>query len=192
MKNHLTLLLTACLFATTPLLAHGPGHSHGSRETRAEVNEALGLGGGRTGSHEHHDHHGEEDVSSSGKSLKAPVSVEESERWWGASLETGWESRHVHYGVDETGDFGAYTTELSVWIGDFSLGAWSGFGTGNSFEEWDFTAAYNFELGPVFFIPGYNFRYSPGVVEEGHAHGEEEHGDHEEEHGEEDHGGGGA
>ncbi len=184
MKNHLAAFFTAFLFATMPLLAHGPGH--GARETQTEVNEALGLGTGRTGEHDHlHD----EEVTASGKSLKAPVEIERPARWWGASLETGWESRHVHYGVDETGDSGAYTTEVSVWVGDFSLTAWSGFGTGNAFEEWDFTAAYNFNLGPVFIIPGYNFRYNPGIVEEGHGHEEEDHGDHEHgEHGEhEDH-----
>jgi len=178
MKNHLCTFFTASLFATAPLLAHGPGHSHSARETQTEVNEALGLGTGRTGEHVHRH---EEEVTTSGKSLKATVTVERPARWWGASLETGWESRHVHYGVDETGDFGAYTTEVSVWIGDLSLGAWSGFGTGNAFEEWDFTAAYSLELGPVFFIPGYNFRYSPGNVEEGHSHGQEEHDDHDHE-----------
>jgi hypothetical protein len=91
-------------------------------------------------------------------------------RIWGASLTTGWESRHIHYGVNETGNGGAYTNEVGVWINDFTLSVWNGFGTSNDFEEWDFTAGYNFDLGPVFFIPGYNFRYTPGIVEEGHAH----------------------
>jgi hypothetical protein len=122
----------------------------------------------------------------------------ESERWWGASLTAGWESRHIHYGIDETGDYGAYTTELSVWVHDFLFSVWSGFGTGNDYEEWNFTAAYNLELGPVFFMPGYNFRYTPGLVNhseddheehgheedhEGHDHEEEEHDHEEEEHG---------
>jgi hypothetical protein len=91
----------------------------------------------------------------------------------------------VHFGVDETGNYGAYTTELSVNIGNFILGAWSGFGTGNDFQEWDFTAAYNVEVGPVFLIPGYNLRYTPNGDD---AHGEEDHEDHgDEEHHEEDH-----
>lgn len=174
MKTPLFSLLVASLFPAAPLLAHGPGHAHSARESQTEVNEALGLGTGRTETGAR-----DEEVSPSGKSLKAPIDAERDARGWGASLETGWESRHVHYGVDETGNFGAYTTEASVWIGDLSLGAWSGFGTGNAFEEWDFTAAYNFDLGPVFFIPGYNFRYSPGIVEEGHE--EEEHAGHHDE-----------
>lgn len=152
-----------------PLHAHGPGHFH-------------------TGEEEEMDHstHVHEEVSESGKSFKAHDHIHESRRWWGASLTTGWESRHVHYGVDETGDYGAYTTELSVWVKDFIFSVWSGFGTGNDFQEWNFTAAYNLELGPVFFIPGYNFRYIPSAneshEEEGH---EEEH--HEGEEGDEEH-----
>lgn len=186
MKTHLFALMTASLFAASPLLAHGPGHTSGAREAQTEVNEALGLGIGRTGGS---DHRPEEETSSSGKSLKAPVAGEQPTRWWGASLETGWEGRHVHYGVDETGNFGAYTTEVSVWIGDLSLSAWNGFGLGNAFEEWDITAGYNVDLGPVFFIPGYNFRYSPGLVEEEHSEDHADHADHhEEEHAGEEHG----
>ncbi len=88
----------------------------------------------------------------------------------------------MHYGVDETGDYGAYTTELSLRVKNLTLSAWSGVGTGNDYQEWDFTIAYNLELGPVFFIPGYNFRYQPGVAEHEHSEsGQEEHG-HPEEH----------
>lgn len=156
-------------------LAHGPGHVH--RSAQSEVNEALDLEPGAaagTGAAP------AARASTGGKSFETPL--ESAERSWGASLATGWESRHVHYGVDETGPGGACTTELSVWIHNFTLSAWSGFGTGNEFEEWDFTAAYNLDLGPVFVIPGYNLRYTPGIIEEGH---EEEHEDHHAGHGEE-------
>jgi hypothetical protein len=124
-------------------------------------------------------------VSPTGKSFKEPL-VEKSGPDWGASLTTGWESRHVHYGVNETGNGGAWTTEVAVSIDNLALSAWSGFGLGNNFEEWNFTASYYVEAGPVFFIPGYNFRYAPGYAEESHSHGghEDEHG-HGEEHGEE-------
>jgi hypothetical protein len=101
----------------------------------------------------------------------------------GARLSTGWTSREMHYGVDETGDYGAYTTELSLRIKNLTLSVWSGFGTGNDYQEWDFTVAYNFELGPVFLIPGYNFRYQPGVVADEHSESEEDERGHEEEHG---------
>ena len=83
----------------------------------------------------------------------------------------------MHYGVDETGDYGAYTTEIAFRIRNLTLSVWSGFGTGNDYQEWDFTAAYNFDVGPVFFVPGYNFRYQPGIVE--HEHSESAEGDHE-------------
>lgn len=164
MKKTLTTLLVVILLPV-PLWAHGPGHIHRQTTTEAELEDP----------HAAHDHSGH-DHSKSGKSFHDHV-LEVDHRWWSASLSTGWESRHVHYGVDETGDYGAYTTELSVTLGNFIFGAWSGFGTGNDYQEWDFTAAYNIEMGPVFIIPGYNFRYTPGFG--GHSH--QEHEDHEEE-----------
>jgi hypothetical protein len=57
----------------------------------------------------------------------------------------------------------------------------SGFGTGNDYQEWDFTTAYSLKLGPLFFTPGYNFRYQPGIVEHDHGEsGHEHHAHHEE------------
>lgn len=150
----------------SPICAHGPGHFH-------------------TGAEEDHSGHVHEEVSPSGKSFKSHAHSHESSRWWGAALTTGWESRHVHYGVDETGNYGAYTTELAVWVKDFVFSVWSGFGTGNDFQEWNFTAAYNLELGPVFFIPGYNFRYIPSAAD---SHEEEEEHDHHEDDHDHDHG----
>ena len=127
--------------------------------------------------------------SPSGKSLTE--SLAERDRWWGTTLTTGWTSREMHYGVDETGNYGAYTTELAFRIEKLTLSVWSGFGTGNDYQEWDFTVAYTFETKVFFFTPGYNFRYQPGVVEHGHSesashdHGaqeEHEHLDHQEAH----------
>ncbi len=161
------------------LLAHGPGHFHGSREAESAVNAALDLE--PDGQPPRLSPQPRSAPTPEGKSLQSPVPVAPAERIWGASLATGWESRHVHYGVDETGPGGAYTTELSLQVGDLLLGVWNGFGTGNRFEEWDFTAAYNLALGPVFLIPGYNFRYTPGIVEQGHSASHEEHHDHDHE-----------
>ncbi len=159
MKHHFSLLLFVSLALSCPALAHGPGgHRHKVEEE--------------------HDHSAES--SESGKSFKAGHDHDESSRWWGASLDAGWESRHIHYGVNETGNSGAYTTEVSVWMKDLMFSVWSGFGTGSDYQEWDFTLAYNFDLGPVFFIPGYNFRYTPGIVEEGHAEEEGHQDNHEE------------
>ena len=106
--------------------------------------------------------------SPSGKSF-TQAAVEDSDRWWGVSLSTGWTSREMHYGVDETGDYGAYTSELAFRIQKLTVSVWSGFGTGNDYQEWDFAAAYTFDLGTVFFVPGYNFRYQPGIVEPEHS-----------------------
>jgi hypothetical protein len=123
-----------------------------------------------------------EQSSPGGKSFTQPA-VEDSDRRWGASLSTGWTSREIHYGIDETGDYGAYTTELAIRIQNLTLSVWSGFGTGNDYQEWDFTVAYTFQAAPFLFTPGYNFYYQPGVVEDEHSEaGGEQHG-HREEHG---------
>jgi hypothetical protein len=185
MKN-LSLLSTVAVFAagSTLLQAHGPAHMH--RESATLVNQATETDFGGMAGHEGHAHAG---TSATGKNFRE---VEPAAREWGASLATGWESRHVHYGVNETGNSGAYVNELGVWVGNFVFNAWSGFGTGNEFQEWDFSVAYNLDLGPVFLLPGYNLRYTPGIVEAGHGdEHEEEHGEeHGDEHGEkhEDHG----
>lgn len=156
--------------AAATVQAHGPGHFH-----RSELNRALDLGEVHIG----HDH-------GPGDACKQP----EPARTWGGSVTTGWESRHVHYGVDETGPGGAWTTEASAWIGDLSVNVWNGFGLGNPFLEWDFAVAYNVDLGPVFLLPGYNFRYTPGHAETGghEDHGHEEHDGHEDSHAGHEHG----
>jgi len=165
MKN-LFLLLTASFLSMNSALSHGiGGHLY-----RAEDQRDLSR---------------DQRTSSSGKSFTQP-GVEEYARWWGASLSTGWTSREMHYGVDETGNYGAYTTELAFRIQNFTFSVWSGFGTGNDYQEWDFTVAYSFEVGPVFFTPGYNFRYQPGIVE--HDHSESALGEHEHHKGHEHHG----
>jgi hypothetical protein len=100
------------------------------------------------------------------------------ERNWAATLSTGWTSREIQYGIDQTGDDGAYTTELTLRLQNLTLGGWSGIGTGNRYQEWDFTVSYTFELGSFFITPGYNFSYQRSIVEdqtsgseqESHAH----------------------
>ena len=145
--------------------AHGIGHMHRSGE-RATLTEAV-------------------DAQATG----IPVQEAEQNRNWGVYFNTGWQSRHVHYGVDETGPSGAYVNEAGVQYGDFTVNVWNGFGLGNDLVEWDFTAAYNIDAGPVFIMPGYNFRYVPSQNEGGHSHGG--HGEHgHEEHGHKEEGGG--
>ncbi len=161
----LLILLTASFLSTNSALSHGiGGHLY-----RAEDGRDLSQ---------------EQQTSVTGKSFERPA-LEKDVRWWGASLSTGWTSREMHYGVDETGNYGAYTTELGFRIQNLTLSVWSGFGTGNDYQEWDFTVAYSQEVGPIFFTPGYNFRYQPGIVEEDHAEAaqgghHEEAGNHEE------------
>jgi hypothetical protein len=124
------------------------------------------------------------EVFAPGESFTKPRNAKH-HRWWSASLATGWTSREMHYGVDETGPYGAYATELSLRLQRLKLSVWSGFGTGNDYQEWDFTIAYTCGTDTLFFIPGYNFRYQPGIVSHknselgNHDHGmEEEHEQH--------------
>lgn len=49
---------------------------------------------------------------------------------------------------------------------NLTLGGWSGIGTGNRYQEWDFTVSYTFELGSFFITPGYNFSYQRSIVED--------------------------
>jgi hypothetical protein len=151
------LLILGALSATTfDAAAHGVGHLQRSEE-RASLAEAV-------------------DVQATG----VPMQQADPDRDWGVYLNTGWQSRHVHYGVDESGPSGAYINEAGLQHGNFTANVWNGFGLGNDLVEWDFTAAYNFEAGPVFIMPGYNFRYVPSQNEGEHGHEDEEHG-HEEE-----------
>ncbi|MGA7214289.1 MAG: hypothetical protein WBX20_08795 [Terrimicrobiaceae bacterium] len=157
MKN-LLILLTVSLVWMNSAVPHGLGGDTYEPEDESDISQAQ-----RT--------------SPNSKSFEGSA-LEQDVRWWGATLSTGWTSREMHYGVDETGNFGAYTTQLDLRIKGLTLSVWSGFGTGNEYQEWDFTIAYFQQLGPVFFVPGYNFRYQPGIVEEDHdepAHDDHKH-----------------
>jgi hypothetical protein len=155
MKIVSLLFFGLLLLGVSTVLAHGPGHVHRGTE-RGAVDEALEL-----------------------QETAIPVEEPDADRWWGVNVNTGWESRHVHYGVDESGPTGAYVNEVGVRFGDLSFKVWNGLGTGNQLLEWDFTVAYNIDLGPVFIVPGYNLRYVPtyGIKEE--EHDEEDHAEEE-------------
>lgn len=171
----ITLSLLAWVGSAVIGLAHGPGHIH--RTAAAEVDQALSE---QTPSVDSPAPGATTTPQRGGKNFKEAITPAP-EKIWDAMITTGWESRHIHYGVNETGNGGAWTTEAQVSIGDLGISAWNGFGLGNEFQEWDFTASYTLEAGPVFFIPGYNFRYAPGLVEQGHAHEHGHEGGHEEE-----------
>jgi hypothetical protein len=156
MKINSLLVLALLLSTTSAVWSHGAAHV--SRPpARAVVDETLEL-----------------------QETAIPVETPE-DRWWGVNVNTGWESRHVHYGVDESGPTGAYVNEVGLRLGNLSFNVWNGLGTGNTLLEWDFTVAYQIEVGPVFIVPGYNLRYVPSFAKTGDSHGHEEHsdGDHE-------------
>lgn len=151
----LSLLVIFGLLSTNSVLhGHGLGHIACSRGTanEATMTEAIDV----------------QETGFPGRAANAPKA-------WGAHFTTGWESRHVHYGVDESGPSGAYFNDVGVRFGDFTVNVWNGFGLGNDLVEWDFTAGYNIEVGPAFIAPGYNFRYVPQQNAGEHEH-EEEHG----------------
>lgn len=165
MKINCVLVLALSLSSAATTWSHGPAHAYRPSERateRAAVNESVGL-----------------------QETAIPVeAADSSDRWWGVNVTTGWEGRHVHYGVDESGPDGAYVNEVGVQLGDLMINVWNGLGTGNSLVEWDFTVAYNLDLGPVFIVPGYNLRYVPSYAKSGDsaAEEEEEGGEHGEEH----------
>jgi hypothetical protein len=163
-----TLFTALAILALAPLAgAHGIAQNH--RDAETEINQALDTGAqGLTG----HEGHAHAQSSPSSKNFRAPT-MEIDTPIWGADLTTGWESRHIHYGVNESGNGGAYTTELGVCIHDFTLSVWNGFGTSSDFEEWDFTTGYHFDLGEVFLIPGYNLRYLPEGTSQVDSHEDE-------------------
>jgi hypothetical protein len=86
MKN-LLAILTASFLCMNSTLSHGiGGHLY-----RPESEHSLPR---------------ERQTSPSGKSFEP--ATEQEVRWWGASLSTGWTSREIHYGVDETGNYGGH------------------------------------------------------------------------------------
>jgi len=95
---------------------------------------------------------------------------EETHRHWSLTLESGPESRHIHYGVDETGGNGAWQNELTLRVERLHVSFWSGFGIGNDFRKYELSLAWEADAGPLFLMPGYRFRYQPGMVESGHGH----------------------
>ncbi len=126
-----------------------------------------GIGGHLFGAEEGEKPPEEQDERTLASASSAAASRDKrKERSWTAMLSTGWTSCEVQYGIDQTGDHGAYTTELALRLHNLTLGGWSGFGTGNHYQEWDFTVSYTFEFGSVFITPGYNFSYQRSVVED--------------------------
>ena len=154
------LLLTIGFLQINRLWSHGiGGHLYRAEEGETALEE-------------------QEERTLSRTSSRGTSPEKEKERSWAAMLSTGWTSREVQYGVDQTGDDGASTTELALRLQNLTLGGWFGFGTGNDYQEWDFTVSYTFELGSIFITPGYNFSYQRSVVDdqasgaakEAHAH----------------------
>lgn len=165
------LALGPVFFFSQNLYGHGMGHSHSTHSHDEES----------SCDHPHH-RHMSAGADADGTDMFAEAADETTrERWWGASLNTFWESKHIHYGITEADGSSVYGTELGIGIENLSLNASGIFALENDFQEWNFTAAYTVEVGPVFITPGYNFRWTPG-----HGHGSHGHSDHEE-HGHDDH-----
>lgn len=167
-KYQLTLL--AFIGSAMVCGAHGPGHSQ-RNEKAGDNGSSMDLCASATAGE-----NGTGSALKSGKSFKECIQ-EVPDKSWNASFTSAWESRHIHNGVNESGKSGAMTNEVEISFGDLDLSAWNGLGLGNDFEEWDFSACYNFDLGPIFFTPGYNLRYAASFGHE-EEHEEEEHEEH--------------
>jgi hypothetical protein len=110
-----------------------------------------------------------------GKTFKDKVVVQEENKWWGASLSTGWDSLYMFRGVnvlrfDQNGNkqnYGSslYWTQLNVSFmptknDTITLGSWTAFGIGHSnYKEEDVTVNYAHAFGDLSLGVGYTFYY---------------------------------
>jgi len=104
------------------------------------------------------------------KSFKDKVIVEETTKWWGANLSTGWDSLYMFRGAnvlrgDSSYGSGIYWTDLNVTFNltenDFlTIGSWVAFGTGNNdYKEVDIYTSYTHTFGDFSVSLGYIFYY---------------------------------
>lgn len=105
-----------------------------------------------------------------GKSFKEKVIVEETNKWWGASLSTGYDSLYMFRGVnilrlDQSYGSGLYWTDLNVtWNitenDSLNLGAWQAFGVSKTdYKEFDLYLNYTRTIGDLSLSMGYTFYY---------------------------------
>jgi len=109
-------------------------------------------------------------IAGDGKTFKDKVIVEETTKWWGANLSTGWDSLYMFRGAnvlrgnDDYGS-GLYWTDLNVTFNlsenDFlTIGSWVAFGTGsNDYKEVDIYTTYTRTFGDLALSFGYIFYY---------------------------------
>lgn len=104
------------------------------------------------------------------KTFKEEVIIEESRKWWGASLSTGWDSLYMFRGVnvlrnDSSYGSGLYWTDLNftwnITDNDFlTVGTWFAFGTQNTdYKELDVYTSYTHMFGDFALSFGYIFYY---------------------------------
>ncbi len=110
-------------------------------------------------------------LAGDGKTFKEKVIVEEeTTKWWGAALSTGWDSLYMFRGVNVLRgdqDYGSslYWTDLNftwnITDNDFlNVGAWQAFGIGNSaYKETDVYVTYTHTFGNLAASLGYIFYY---------------------------------
>jgi hypothetical protein len=109
-------------------------------------------------------------IAGDGKTFKEKVVVEETNKWWGATLSTGWDSLYMFRGVNIIrGDLsygsGLYWTDLNAtWNiseNDFlNAGVWTAFGTQKTdYKEFDAYVKYTRTIGDLSLSMGYIFYY---------------------------------
>jgi hypothetical protein len=109
-------------------------------------------------------------LAGDGKTFKDKVIVEETSKWWGASLSTGWDSLYMFRGVnvlrnDMSYGSGIYWTNLdftwNITENDFlTVGTWVAFGTQKTdYKELDVFTSYTHTFGDFSLSLGYIFYY---------------------------------
>ena len=114
------------------------------------------------------------------KTLQENVAVEETRKWWGASVSTGWDSLYMFRGVnvlrfDQDGNKQRYGSSL-YWAqvnvsfmptenDTITLGSWMAFGLTNSrYKEYNATVNYVHTFGDLAVGMGYTFYYFLNTV----------------------------
>ena len=82
-----------------------------------------------------------------GKAYKEYAPVEEPERWWGAELSAGYDSKYIFRGVNIGDNLSWFDLSFSAY--GFSGGVWVGNLWGGDYTEVDTYISYTMTLGPV-------------------------------------------
>jgi hypothetical protein len=89
------------------------------------------------------------------------VTEQDTNRWWSGTLTTEYNSKYMFRGVNSLPGSGVGVADLTLSVYDFYLDIWQATGLRKSYNEVDFTLAWEHEFGPITFSGGYLNYYFP-------------------------------